>query len=571
MSVRKSLEKGEKLWRWAENLLSQKNEGKLQVGGEEIKNLIRQLQAFSDDLELRNEELARTRSELEDVAQKYVDLYDSSPVGYFTVTKAGSIEEANLTGAKLLGIERDRLVKKNFAEFMPRQDRAAYLKYCAEIFKKKKKKKKSIEIKLIRKDKTSFDASIESIPIPGYRIRSAVSGITERKQMEEELRKSRDELEIRVQERTAELMQAIEELQDEISERRRIEEALIEQSRILEGFFTSTISPLVFLDRNFNFIRVNEAYAKACQRDISEFAEHNHFEFYPHEENEAIFKRVVQTKTPYQAFAKPFSFPDHPEWETTYWDWALTPLLGDKGEVEFLVFSLEDVTEQKRAEEALRDSETRLRHLSKQLLTVQESERRNIAREIHDGVGQLLTAVKFKIESTLQLKSKKKSLEAVIPLLKESIEEVRRVQMDLHPSTLDDIGVLATLEWFCREYQKIYSHIRIEKKTGLKEGDVPVPVKTVIYRVTQEALNNIAKHSKANLVSFSLNKKKNRIELTIRDNGIGFNLEQTLNQGGSRRGLGLTSMRERIQLSNGSCVIESTPGEGTTIWANWPI
>jgi len=95
--------------------------------------------------------------------------------------------------------------------------------------------------------------------------------ITERKQMEEELKKSRDELEIRVQERTAELRNINAALQIEIDERERAEKALKEQSKILEGFFTSTITPLVLLDRDFNFIRVNEAYAKACQRDVSEF------------------------------------------------------------------------------------------------------------------------------------------------------------------------------------------------------------------------------------------------------------------------------------------------------------
>ena len=186
---------------------------------------------------------------------------------------------------------------------------------------------------------------------------AAFMDITKRKWAEEELRKSetklrrsRDELEIRVQERTAELMNAVEELQDEISERKRIEEALIEQSRILEGFFTSMITPLVFLDKDFNFIRVNEAYAKACQRDVSEFPGHNHFEFYPSDAKK-IFEQVVERKAPFQAIARPFTFPDHPEWGTTYWNWILTPLLDDKGEVEFLVFSLEDVSERKRAEE----------------------------------------------------------------------------------------------------------------------------------------------------------------------------------------------------------------------------
>ena len=129
-----------------------------------------------------------------------------------------------------------------------------------------------------------------------------------------------------------------------------------EKSRMLEAFFKHSLSPLVFLDKDFNFIRVNEAYARACNRDVSEFPGHNHFEFYPHKENEEIFKKVVETKAPFHAIAKPFIFPDHPEWGVTYWDWTLFPVLDDKGEVDFLVFSLEDVTDRKIAEEALQKS-----------------------------------------------------------------------------------------------------------------------------------------------------------------------------------------------------------------------
>ena len=136
------------------------------------------------------------------------------------------------------------------------------------------------------------------------------------------------------------------------------EKALAEQSRILEGFFTSTITPLVFLDRKFNFIRVNEAYAKACQRQISDFPGRNHFEFYPSGAKK-IFERVVESRASYQAIAQPFTFPDSPERGVTYWDWTLTPLLGDSGEVEFLVFSLQDVTDRKRAEEAIKGERMR--------------------------------------------------------------------------------------------------------------------------------------------------------------------------------------------------------------------
>jgi PAS domain S-box-containing protein len=144
------------------------------------------------------------------------------------------------------------------------------------------------------------------------------------------------------------------ELGIDITERKRAEEVLKEKTRTLEAFFAHTITPLVFLDKEFNFIRVNEAYAQSCQRDVSEFPGHNHFAIYPSEENQALFTQVVKNKIPYQAVAKPFVFPDHPEWGVTYWDWTLVPILDDAGEVDFLVFALQDVTDRKKAEEEIR-------------------------------------------------------------------------------------------------------------------------------------------------------------------------------------------------------------------------
>jgi PAS domain S-box-containing protein len=136
-----------------------------------------------------------------------------------------------------------------------------------------------------------------------------------------------------------------------------------EQSRILESFFTHAQTCLVFLDRSFNFIRVNEAYAKACRRDVSEFTGRNHFELYPSDGLKAEFERVVQTREPFHVLGRPFIFPDHSEWGVTYWDLTLVPIQDDRGEVEFLVFSLDDVTGRKRSEEAVRNSENRYRTL----------------------------------------------------------------------------------------------------------------------------------------------------------------------------------------------------------------
>ena len=153
-----------------------------------------------------------------------------------------------------------------------------------------------------------------------------------------------------------------------------------------------------------------------------------------------------------------------------------------------------------------------------------------------------------------------------MPIIQQSLDEVRRIGMNLRPALLDDLGLLPTLGWFVREYQNTYPSIRVEKQTEIKETQVPDPLKAVIYRIVQEAMTNIAKHSKANHVSISLMRKMDgRTELVIEDNGIGFDMESI------KKGLGLGSMRERAEFSGGSFDIESVREKGTVIRASWPV
>ena len=152
-----------------------------------------------------------------------------------------------------------------------------------------------------------------------------------------------------------------------------------------------------------------------------------------------------------------------------------------------------------------------------------------------------------------------------MPIIEQSIEEVRRIGMNLRPPILDDLGLLPTIGWFIREYEMTYPSIRVEKQTEIRETQVPDHLKAVIYRILQESMNNIAKHSKATLVSLSLKRKDDRIELAIEDNGIGFDLETI------KKGLGLGSMRERAEFSGGLFDIESVGGKGTIIRASWPL
>ena len=260
-----------------------------------------------------------------------------------------------------------------------------------------------------------------------------------------------------------------------------------------------------------------------------------------------------------------------------------------------------DITERKRAEEALRqqtlelqqltenldqrvkertgelaEANKTLRQLSIKVLSAQEEERKRIAGEIHDTLGACLSAIKFKVESVLQGITKTpnvtiESLGTIVPVIQEGVEECRRIQMDLRPSMLDDLGLLPTLSWFCRRFQTIYSGIRVDQEVTIEESEVPVSLKIVAFRVTQEAMNNVAKHSKANTVRLCLRKIDGRMEITVEDNGQGFDLQKVLEPGSASRGLGLTNMRERAELSGGSFEMESTQGKGTVIRVWWPL
>jgi signal transduction histidine kinase len=234
------------------------------------------------------------------------------------------------------------------------------------------------------------------------------------------------------------------------------------------------------------------------------------------------------------------------------------------------------IAERQRAEEALRKSEEELRHLSSQLLKVQENERKRISRELHDSIGQSLTAIKFGLENARSqvaqdtAEASVELLATLIPLVQQASEEVRRIHTDLRPSMLDDLGILTTINWLCREFQLIYTGIRIEKQVDIKENDVPESLKIIIFRILQEALNNVAKHSHADLVRLHFGKTRNTIRLAIRDNGRGFDMRGVLTTEVAEKGFGITSMKERTELSEGVFAIKSALGAGTVVDASWP-
>jgi PAS domain S-box-containing protein len=471
------------------------------------------------------------------------------------------------------------------------------------------------------------------------------------------------------------------------------ENMLLDSSRKIEAFFKHAITPLVFLDKEFNYIRVNEAYAKACQRNIADFAGHNHFELYPHEANQRIFEHVVRTQTPYQAFATPFSFPDHPEWGLTYWDWTLVPILDDAGEVEFLVFSLKDVTERVQAELALRQKDqylraivsnapiilfatdargtitisegkglealgcrpgksvgmnvferyrdypkiienirralkgesfaqevevregvifdtryspirdesnnvsgvigtsvdvterkraerrvladqNQLRALTAELLMVEERERRKIAGELHDSIGQILAFLKIELGDLQRAGLSRESVNTVRHVrqqVEQAIKQTRTLTFEMSPPELYTLGLGPAVEELARRFTEARN-----LKCSVEDCDQPIPLsdhaKILLYRSIRELLINAAKHAQAEIVRIVIARVNDEIRITVEDDGIGFDaacLDRTAHD--KPTGFGLFSIRERLTHIGGRLDIQSGSDQGTKITLSAPL
>jgi signal transduction histidine kinase len=234
----------------------------------------------------------------------------------------------------------------------------------------------------------------------------------------------------------------------------------------------------------------------------------------------------------------------------------------------YRVVSLERIHAAQRKE--IVTSQDSLRRLSQRLVQLQESERRSLSRELHDEVGQTMTALGIQLGSIENLRAEddhlfRERLKDLKRLNADAMRTVRDLAMGLRPSMLDDIGLEAALQWQGREFSR---HTGVPCKVAVRGllDELTEGKKTCIYRVVQEALTNCARHANANNVLVSISTEGEGIALMVCDDGVGFNASLTI-----REGLGLLGMRERVQALDGNLNISSNPGNGTVIRAQIPV
>ena len=251
--------------------------------------------------------------------------------------------------------------------------------------------------------------------------------------------------------------------------------------------------------------------------------------------------------------------------------WGLvsgTELKDSKGRPIGYLMSVADISDQKRAEDTMRE-------LSSRLVNRQESERKFVAQELHDGIGGKLAAIKYSIEKIINefqpnAGPLKAPLTDILSIVHDTIDETQRIYRNLHPAILDDLGLKAALHSLCREFMEVYENISVATRFEVPEERIQDPLKILIYRILQEALNNVAKHSQADRVDVSLRQAENRIELVIKDNGKGFDMAREQSMDLHKRGLGLENIKERTIIFGGLLEIHTAPGRGASIRVSWP-
>jgi signal transduction histidine kinase len=215
----------------------------------------------------------------------------------------------------------------------------------------------------------------------------------------------------------------------------------------------------------------------------------------------------------------------------------------------------------------------KLQVLSHRLVEVQESERRHIARELHDEIGQSLTAAEINLQAALQLPGNpalERRLEQSIKAVEHVLEQVHDLSLSLRPSMLDDLGLEPTLRSYTHRQAEL-TGIDAEFKSAALENRLDPIIETECFRIAQEALTNVVRHAQARSVRVELSRNDGRLHLTVRDDGIGFNVSALREEAVRGASLGLLSMEERAALAGGGLQFKSVPGQGTEVQAWFPL
>jgi PAS domain S-box-containing protein len=530
---------------------------------DDVQKLIHELEVQQIELEVQYEELRSTQINLVESRDNYQMLYDFAPVGYFTLDEKTLMRRVNLRGADLLGLPRRKLINRKFSDFISAEFQDEFYFHCKRIFESGTQQ--TCELKLIKRDGTLFDARMDSIAVLDKaaatgQFRTAVVDITERVQAKEVLQESEEKY-------------------------RLMFNKMVSGSALFEVILNKRGQPA-----DYRYLEVNPAFEHNTGIKKSRVIGKTLLEVFPETERHWLqgFEKVALT-------GHPIEIENYHRGLDKYFH--VSEFRPKEGQV---AVTFIDITDQKRIAKALQKAHDELekrveertaelanfnasltreiaerRRLSYRFLNSQEDERRRIALELHDELGQDLSVLKLMLDSLKRQFSERQSalndhIESISATLSNTIKKVRGISRELIPSVLVDLGLAPALRCLIQTLAE-HSNIQISSKIILSEDLFSTEQQIAIYRIFQEIFTNIRKHSQAAHVSINIGRDDSKVFFRVEDNGIGFDMERIKSISTAERGLGLAAMEERAKMLDGDFEIFSLMGMGTRIAFEIPI
>ncbi|MES2287058.1 MAG: PAS domain-containing protein [Bacteroidota bacterium] len=361
----------------------------------------------------------------------------------------------------------------------------------------------------------------------------------------------------------------------DITEKKQAEEKIKASQEQLQLIYDSVSDSLFLIDvlpeEKYKMISINKSFTSSTGLTNGQVLNKYIHEIIPEPSLQIVLKNYAEVVRQKQIieWEETTSYPTGVKTGKVY----MTPILDEEGKCVQLLGVVHDITEQKMAETEILEMNEQLRSLSGHLQNIREEERTHIAREIHDDLGQQLTGLKFaltalknKNEKELHLTLLMERTNDMIDMVNTTIVSVRRIAKELRPSVLDDLGLEAAIEWYAKEYEE-RTEMKIVLESKLDDQKFSKDINTAVFRIFQESLTNITRHSEATEVDVKIFFQENNLVLVIIDNGIGISDERKNN----RSSLGLLGMHERATYLDGTFTIEKHQNGGTIVTVKIPI
>ena len=512
---------------------------------EEVRKLVRELRTHQIDLELQNEELRTAQQELADSRDRYLDLYEQVTDSTIVTDAEFRIIYVNRAAEELFGYRREELLGQT-PDLLNAEPMAA--KIQQEVYETVSTGEPYLGTCLNRrKDGSTFTCEFRASPIRDEKGETTghvgvQRDITERKRAEEALRLSEQRFRL-----------LVESSYDGISIAHR--ESLEDRSK----------RKLLYCNERFVKMSGRSREELMATDDLSEFLS---------DRTPRQGKPDDTVKLRAGLAAEGVASWKRPDGRENCFEWVAVPLMLDE---ELHIISIDrDVTERRRVEAELAGQRRGLRRVFARLIDAHEDERKSISRELHDGMGQALTAMQINLAEIGKAlppecpSEARERLAETRSLVEETLEQVRELAQGLRPGMLDDLGLVPTVRWYTNQFRKRLGIAGDLEALGLEER-LTSDTEVVLYRAVQEALTNVARHAKANRVKIRLERKDSAVVALVEDDGSGFDTAALEEPGALERGLGLLGMRERASALDGTVTIESRPGHGTRLLIEIPV